>query len=83
MESISGEKKERKRVKTTQETTQERIVSLLRNDPGLTRKVIAEKIGITPDGVKYHLGKLKKAGKIKRIGSTKKGQWKIIDYNNE
>ena len=47
---------------TTQETTQETILRLIRLNPYTTREELAGKIGITADGVKYHLGKLKKEG---------------------
>ena len=67
----------------TQETTQERIVALLREDPTLTRKALAERIGITPDGVKYHLHKLREAGRVRHIGSTKKGQWEVLGEGSE
>ena len=68
--------------KTIQEadgTTQERIVALLRRDPELTRVALASRIGITPAGVKYHLDKLRKAGRIRHVGPTKKGRWEILE----
>jgi len=34
-------------------------------------------LGITSDGVKYHLNKMKKGGIIKHDGSTKSGKWII------
>ena len=64
---------------TTQETTQEKILALLREDPGLTRRDLATRIGITADGIKYHLDKLKRAGRIRRVGATKKGRWEVLD----
>ena len=72
---------------TTQETnaksdstpTRERIVALLRSNPTLTRDALASRIGITPEGVKYHLDKLRKAGRIRHVGPTKKGRWEILD----
>ncbi len=64
---------------TTQETTQERILNLLRKDPKLTRKILAERIGITPDGVKYHLDKLRDSGRIRHVGPTKRGRWEILE----
>ena len=33
---------------------------------------------ITEDGVKYNLDKLKKEGKIKRIGPDKGGSWEVV-----
>jgi len=38
---------------------------------------MAELVGISENGVKYHLKKLKREGKITHIGPTKKGYWKI------
>ncbi|WP_420463855.1 ATP-binding protein [Candidatus Palauibacter sp.] len=64
---------------STQETTQERILALLREDPGLTRRALATRIGITADGVKYHLDKLRNAGRIRHVGATKKGHWEILN----
>ena len=64
---------------TTQETTQEKILVLLRDDPRLTRRALAEQLGITPDGIKYHLGKLGKAGRLRHVGAKKKGRWEILE----
>ena len=66
-------------VQTTQKTTQERILNLLRQQPTLTRKILAERIGITPDGIKYHLDKLRSAGQTPHVGTTKRGRWEIIE----
>ena len=62
----------------TQITTQEKILSYLRAEPELTRRELAERIGITPDGIKYHLGKLKAAGAIRRVGSDRAGRWEVV-----
>ncbi len=64
---------------TTQETTQERILMLLRVHPTMTRKELAQHIGITADGIKYHLDKMRASGRIRHVGSTKKGYWEIIE----
>lgn len=55
-------------------TTQERIVDELRRNPKITRVQLATMVGVSPDGVKYHLQKLSKAGLIAREGSTRYGQ---------
>lgn len=59
-------------------TTRERILALLKADPRTTRRRMAEQIGITPDGVKYHLAKLRKAGIIRHVGPTKAGRWEVL-----
>jgi ATP-dependent DNA helicase RecG len=63
---------------TTQETTQERILALLGLEPSITRVELARRVGVTPDGVKYHLAKLKSAGAIRHVGPTKSGYWEIL-----
>ena len=70
---------------TAQETTRENlsdvsrlIVDLIRADAAISRRVIAEKIGLSPDGVKYHLNLLKKKIGLRHEGPTKKGRW-VID----
>lgn len=76
---ISGGISQKGSVKTTQETTQEKVMALLRADPATTRLVLAKALGITADGVKYHLDKLRAAGRIRHHGPTKAGQWEVTD----
>ena len=77
-------------IETTKETTQEtedttieKILALLREHPNLTHKALAEHIGITADGVRYHLDNLRMSGRIRRVESTKKGRWEVKAENNE
>lgn len=58
-------------------TTRERIVDEIRKNPKISRRTLAEAVGITPDGVKYHLQKLTKAGVICHVGATRSGKWVI------
>jgi predicted HTH transcriptional regulator len=51
-----------KAVVTTQETTQEKIIACLKAEPTLTRKLLAQRVGLSEGGVKYHLNKLKGLG---------------------
>ncbi|TFG89477.1 MAG: winged helix-turn-helix transcriptional regulator [Gemmatimonadales bacterium] len=67
------------RQETPQETTTERIISLLRADPSMTRKALAHQIGSTADGVRYHFDKLRAAGRLRHMGSTKAGRWEVPD----
>jgi predicted HTH transcriptional regulator len=53
------------------------IVASLLHRAGL--KELATEIGLSPDGVKYHLNSLRKKGIIRHIGPTKKGEWQIIE----
>ena len=69
------------RNKSTQETsksTKEMILDEIRKHPFTIREQLAKVIGITPDGIKKQLEKLKKANRIKHVGPTKGGLWEII-----
>jgi ATP-dependent DNA helicase RecG len=68
--------------KTTPKTTQ-KIIEIISKNPHITRKEMAEIIGITEDGIKYHLNIMQKIGLIKRVGPKKGGYWQIIDNNLE
>ena len=63
---------------TTAATSRERILALLKAEPRITRRLMAERIGLTPSGVKYHLTKLRKAGIIRHVGPTKAGRWEVL-----
>lgn len=62
---------------TTETTTQETILAEIRRNPSTTREQLAEIVGISKEGVKWHLDKMKKLGLIKHVGPTKGGYWKI------
>lgn len=66
-------------VKTTQETTQEKILNLIRKDNTITQVEMAKILGITRDGISYNIRILREKGILERIGSTKNGMWKIYD----
>ena len=63
---------------TIQETTQEKLIELIKKNPQITQTEMANKLGITRDGISYNIKILKENGIIDRIGSTKKGSWKIL-----
>lgn len=58
-------------------STGERIMELLRNNPGHTTKTLAGVIGISAKGVEKQLAKLRVQGKIERIGPARGGVWKV------
>lgn len=59
-------------------STQEKILELIRLDSYITQVEMAEKLGLTRDTISYNIKYLKDNGIIERIGSTKKGSWRII-----
>ncbi|MBQ9059064.1 MAG: helix-turn-helix transcriptional regulator [Atopobiaceae bacterium] len=58
--------------------TQHEILELLVENPSLTAGTLAIKLGLTPDGIRYHLKIMRKQGIIHHEGSTKNGFW-VID----
>lgn len=65
---------------TTQETpdnTRSRVIKLLKANPRLTARQLADVLGITFDGARYHLAKLRKEGVIRHEGPRKGGSWVV------
>lgn len=51
---------------------------LLKEKPQMTRKELAETLKINTSAIQKHIQKLKQLGIIERVGSDKKGFWRII-----
>lgn len=60
------------------ETTRERILKIIEENPGFTRKELSVILEITTDGVKYHLQNMVREGIIKREGSDRSGKWVVL-----
>lgn len=58
--------------------TCEIIFELMQQNPNITKKEMATRLGISVDGVKYHLKKMTEAGRIKYVGSSRKGHWETF-----
>ena len=63
--------------KTTQKTTQ-KMLALLEISASLSRQEMAKELGISADGVKYHLNRLKASGRIRRVGADRGGHWEVL-----
>jgi len=53
----------------------QKIFELMRQDRSITIKELALRLGMSESGIKKAINKLKKEGKIARIGSAKGGYW--------
>ena len=56
---------------------QKKILEVLKNKPQISRKELAEEMGINTSAIQKHLMKLKEAGYIKRIGPDFGGHWEV------
>ena len=54
------------------------LLQLLVENPNITQRDMAGKLGWKTDTVKYYLNKLKKKGILKRVGTSQNGYWKVI-----
>lgn len=59
--------------------TAQKILLHLQSEPASTAKDLAQKVGITEKGVRYHLEQLKKQGKLRHVGPTKGGYWEVTE----
>ena len=67
--------------KTTSDSTRKQILNEIGHEigrnPRISRTALAKLVGITPDGVKYHLQRLTRAGVIRHVGPARSGEWII------
>ena len=85
LKEFNGSNDEKTTTKTTTKTTMKReeIIKIIAENPHISAKEMAEKLNLTVDGARYHLTKMRKAGLIRYEGSTKLGQWVIMDVNSK
>lgn len=55
----------------------EQIILIMKNNPNITQRMIAEELGINTNTIKYHIRKLRNSGRIVRIGTSQKGKWVV------
>jgi len=70
--------------KTTEKTTEKgltptekKILKLVDSNPAITQKEMAIRLGLTEDGVYYHITRLKKRGLLKGVGGRRTGRWEV------
>ena len=57
--------------------TERKILEFIMEDSGITQKEIAQKMGMSKNGIRYAMDKLKDRGILEREGATKRGKWII------
>lgn len=74
----ADQKPTRNRPETDQKKREEAIIELIKGNPYISRKEIAQQLSIHESSVKRRLASLQERNIIERIGATKGGYWKII-----
>ncbi|MBU0460619.1 MAG: putative DNA binding domain-containing protein [Nanoarchaeota archaeon] len=54
-----------------------KILDLIKLDNKITKKEIGVRLGLSADGVRYHIRNLRKKGLLEWKGSSKKGEWVV------
>lgn len=55
--------------------TEKQVVRLILKTPEITQDQMAEIMGMSKNGIRYVMNKLKNRGILMRVGATKKGKW--------
>ena len=58
---------------------EKKVLKLLYEDPGFTVTVLAKRMNVSRKSIANYLKSLREKGLIERIGSDRKGYWKIKD----
>jgi ATP-dependent DNA helicase RecG len=61
--------------------TQKKIIRAIAEDSKITQQRLSEIVGISRRSIAENISKLKEAGCLKRIGTDRKGYWKILNKN--
>ena len=59
--------------------TATRILEIMREQPTITVKKIADQMRLSVAGVRYHINTMKKDGLVEHVGPSKKGTWLLHD----
>ncbi len=57
--------------------TEKKVVKIILKNPEITQDKMAELMGMSKNGIRYVMNKLKNKGILVRVGATKKGKWSI------
>ncbi|WP_295939468.1 Fic family protein [uncultured Alistipes sp.] len=64
---------------STPRTVRDKIIEQMRANPKITRNELAAVLGISADGVKYHLQKMTADSLIVHHGSPRSGYWEVME----
>ena len=55
------------------------ILDLIKANPSIAREEKAKTLNLPIDGIDWNIRKLKKEGKLKRIGADRGGYWEVVE----
>lgn len=57
--------------------TDEKILQLFGENPNMTIKALAERLGLTTRAIEKQIATLKKEKRLVRVGNARKGRWEV------
>jgi len=72
------EKTSKETSKKTSMKTSGNILAMISRNPEITALALAEEIGLTVQGIRWNIIRLRKSGRLRRIGPDKGGHWEVI-----
>ena len=75
---VTTEKTTEKTTKKTTEKTTEKILCLIKENPRITYRELADALGLTEDGIYWSVKQLRGQDLLRRIGGRKDGYWEIV-----
>ena len=71
-----------KTMENVREETGEKIINLIKENPKITTKELADKTGLSVKSIEWNIKELKDKGLLRRIGADRGGHWEVV-VNNE
>jgi Predicted transcriptional regulator containing an HTH domain and an uncharacterized domain shared with the mammalian protein Schlafen len=71
--------KHRKKTARKPQESDDVVLSLLRTEPSASIQHIAKTLDLSRQSVRWQIDKMKKAGRIRRVGSDKGGHWEVVE----
>ena len=71
--SVEGQKGTEENIKSS-----EKILRLIQNNPSISAREIAEKMGQSARNIEKYLRNLRSKHRIRRLGPTKGGYWEVL-----
>jgi ATP-dependent DNA helicase RecG len=79
--TVSTHKPPESHAETTQKRgadIREQVLAMLKSQPNLSTKALAQHAGLSLYSVRHHLEALKASGRIRHVGPSKSGYWEIL-----
>ncbi|WP_346434792.1 ATP-binding protein [uncultured Methanoculleus sp.] len=77
--TVTVHRKEEKSSEKGSEKSSEKILELLKAEPDLAARVVAERLEITQRAVEKQIANLRRDGRLRRIGPARGGRWEVLE----